>query len=76
MKKTIFSIITALLLYALTLLVFHLPDDVIYKVKQPASEMKLWANIWGIISIIILCACTFHYYVKLGEKLFDYLKKD
>jgi len=76
MKKIIFSVIIALLLFTLTMLVFYLPNDVIYQIKQPASELKTWAKVWGYIAICILSICTLEYYIKLGEKLFDYLKKD
>ena len=76
MKKTIFSLITSLLLFTLTMGVFYLPNSFIYKIKQPASEFKTWAEIWGYIAVIILCKCALEYYMKLGEKLYDYLKKD
>jgi hypothetical protein len=76
MKKTIFLLIVALLLFTLTMLVFYLPNDVVYQVKLPASKLKWWVEIWGLISVIILGYCTTKYYYKLGEKLFDYLKED
>jgi predicted MFS family arabinose efflux permease len=76
MKKTIFSFITALLLFILTMTIFYLPNDVIYEIKQPASELKGWANIWGFIIVTIMGSSTFHCYLYLAEKLFDYLKKD
>jgi uncharacterized BrkB/YihY/UPF0761 family membrane protein len=76
MKKTIFSLIVALLLFTLTMLVFFIPDHILYQIKQPASKLKWWAEIWGLSIVIILGYCTTKYYYKLGEKLFDYLKED
>jgi amino acid transporter len=76
MKKPIFSFITALLLYTLTMVIFFIPSDVIYEIKQPASVLKGWANIWGFIVVAILCSCTFYCYSNLGGKLFDYIKED
>ena len=76
MKKTIFSLIIVLLLHTLTVGIFYLPDDVIYEIKRPASELKWWVNIWGFIVGAILSYCALHYYFNLGGKLFDYIKED
>ena len=76
MKKTLFAATIALLLQAITFLVFFLPDSVIYSVKQPSSTLHTWVVIWGYIILFIMSWCTIDYYYKLGEKLFDYLKQD
>lgn len=75
MKRRIFSIIISLLLTFITVGWIWLPENLIMIQKGTPDIYKPAVEVWCITSFYIIIFCVVYLSLKVGEKLYDYLRK-
>lgn len=75
MKRDLFSWVFAVLIWVILLGWLWLPESAVFIKKYPADEFTTFFKYYGTISLTIFSSLSFYALFKIGNKLYDYLRK-